>query len=180
MTPMKRPVWIVAGVVVLAALIVWLAFRGESENVVVNFVTDFEKSVERRPVSATFSTADVTLAGTTKRAIVAPGASRIAWTVTIPEQAWLLVSGGLREEAWTTKGDGVVFRISMNDDEVLNMVIDPFGDSAARRWNDFEIDLSEFAGETMTVFLKTFPSPPGSADANGDMPVWGEPRIITR
>jgi hypothetical protein len=68
----------------------------------------------------------------------------------------------------------------MNDDEVLNMPIDPFGDPGARRWNDFEIDLSEFAGETMNVFLKTFPSPPASSDTNGDMPVWGEPRIITR
>jgi len=147
---------------------------------VVSFVDDFAQAVEKRPTNATISVSDVTLAGQTKRAIVAPGSSRIAWTVTIPEHAWLLVSGGLREEAWTTKGDGVVFRISMNDDEVLNMVIDPFGDTAARRWNDFEIDLSEFAGETMNVFLKTFPSPPGSNDTNGDMPVWGEPRIITR
>jgi hypothetical protein len=180
MTPMKRPVWIVAGVVVLAGLIAWLAFRGESENVVINFVTDFDKSVERRPVSATFSTGDITLAGTTKRAIIAPSASRIVWTVTIPENAWLLVSGGLKEEAWTTKGDGVVFRVSMNDDEVFSMVIDPFGDPTARKWSDFEIDLSEFAGETVNVFLKTAPSPPGSNDPNGDMPVWGEPRIIIR
>jgi hypothetical protein len=180
MSAMKRPVWIVAGIVVLGGLIAWLAFRGESENVVVNFVDDFAQAVEKRPTNATISVSDVTLAGQTKRAIVAPGSSRIAWTVTIPEHAWLLVSGGLREEAWTTKGDGVVFRISMNDDEVLNMAIDPFGDTAARRWNDFEIDLSEFAGETMNVFLKTFPSPPGSNDTNGDMPVWGEPRIITR
>lgn len=180
MTPMKRPVWIVAGIVILGGLIAWLAFRGESENVAVNFVDNFAQAVEKRPVNATFSVADVTLAGQTKRAIVAPGASRIAWTQTIPENAWLLVSGGMREESWTTKGDGVVFRISMNDDEVLNMVIDPFGDSDARRWHDFEIDLSEFAGETMNVFLKTFPSPPGSNNTDGDMPVWGEPRIIVR
>ena len=180
MAPMKRSVWIVAGIVVLAGLVLWLAFRGESENVVVNFVDDFGQAVEKRPVDASFSVSDVTLAGQTKRAIVTPSPSRIAWTVTIPENARLLVSGGVREEAWTTKGDGVVFRISMNDDEVLNMVIDPFGDPSARKWNDFEIDLSEFAGETVNVFLKTFASPPGSSDANGDQPVWGEPRIITR
>lgn len=180
MAAMKRPVWIVAGIVILGGLVAWLAFRGESENVVVNFVDDFAQAVEKRPVDAAFTVADVTLAGDLKRAIVAPGASRIAWAVTIPENAWLLVSGGLREEAWTTKGDGVVFRISMNDDEVLNMAINPFGDSGARRWNDFEIDLSEFAGETINVFLKTFPSLPGSNDSDGDMPVWGEPRIVTR
>lgn len=180
MAAMKRSVWIVAGVVVLAALVLYLAFRGESENVVVSFVDKFAESVERRPVNAEFSVADVTLAGETKRAIAAPSASRIAWTVTIPENAHLVVSGGLREEAWTQKGDGVVFRISMNDDEVLNTVVDPFGDPSARRWHDFDIDLSEFAGETLNVFLKTFPSPPGSNDTNGDLPVWGEPRIVIR
>jgi hypothetical protein len=32
----------------------------------------------------------------------------------------------------------------------------------------------------MNVYLKTFASPPGANDTNGDMPVWGEPRIVTR
>ena len=180
MTPMKRSVWIVAGIVVLAGLVIWLAFRSESENVVVNFVDDFGQAVEKRPVDANIVVSDVTLAGQSKRSISAPSASRIAWSVTVPENARLLVSLGLREEAWTTKGDGVVFRVSMNDDEVMNMVIDPFGDPSFRKWNDFEIDLTEFAGETVNLFLKTFPSPPGANDSNGDQPVWGEPRIVTR
>jgi hypothetical protein len=177
---MKRSVWIGAGIVVLAVLVLWLLFRGGSENVVVNFVDNFDESVERRPVSATFSVENITIAGQTKRAIVAPGASRIAWTVTIPENAWLLVSGALKEEAWTTKGDGVLMHVSMNDDQVMSMVIDPFGDPAQRKWNDFEIDLTEFAGETLNVFLKTNPSSRGANNSDGDMPVWGEPRIITR
>ena len=180
MTSMKRSVWIATGVVVLAGLVLWIAFRGESENVVVSFVDDFGQAIEKRPVDANIAVSDVTLAGQSKRAISAPGSSRIAWSVTIPENARLLVSLGLREEAWTTKGDGVVFRISMNDDEVMNMVIDPFGDPSFRKWNDFEIDLSEFSGETLNVFLKTFPSPPGANDSNGDHAVWGEPRLITR
>jgi hypothetical protein len=64
----------------------------------------------------------------------------------------------------------------MNDDEVLKQVIDPYADATDRRWNDFEIDLSEFAGESMYLYLKTFTG--GNAD--GDLPVWGEPRIVTR
>ena len=177
MTPMKRPVWIVAGVVVLAGLIAWLAFRGESENVVVNFVDDFAKAVERRPPGdETFSVADVTIAGATKRAIVTKNPSRIAWSVTVPENAWLIVSAGVKEEGWKIAGDGVSFRISMNDDEVLHMVIDPYGDPGDRKWNDLEVDLSEFAGETVNLFLKTFTG--GNGD--GDLPVWGEPRVIIR
>jgi hypothetical protein len=176
MTPMKRPVWIVAGIVVLGGLIAWLAFRGESENVVVNFVDDLAQAIEKRPTDDTFSVADVTIAGTTKRSIVTKNPSRIAWSVTVPENAWLIVSAGVQEEGWKTAGDGVSFRISMNDDEVLHTVIDPYGDPSDRQWNDLEIDLSEFAGETMNVFLKTFPG----KNADGDLPAWGEPRIITR
>jgi hypothetical protein len=180
MARMKRPVWIVAGLVVLAALVAYLALRQPSENVVINFLDAFDQSVERRPNGASFDVVDVTLAGETKRAFKPPANSRIAWSVTIPENAFLVGSAALSEEAWTTKGDGVVFRASLNDDEVLNIVVDPYGDPAARRWQDFEVDLSEFAGETMNVFLKTFASPPGRNNTEGDMPVWGEPRIVTR
>jgi hypothetical protein len=177
MTAMKRSVWIVAGIIVLGGLVAWLAFRGESENVVINFVDAFGQAVEKRPPGDdTFTISDVTLAGTTRRAIVTKNPSRIAWSVTVPENAWLVVSAGVKEEGWTVAGDGVSFRISMNDDEVLNQLIDPYADTSERRWNDFEIDLSEFAGETMNLYLKTFTG--GNTD--GDLPVWGEPRIVTR
>jgi hypothetical protein len=173
---MKRPVWIVAGIVVLGGLIAWLAMRGESENVVVNFVDDLAAAVEKRPSDDAFSVAEVSLGGVAKRALVANTPSRIAWSVTVPENAWLIVSAGVKEEGWTVAGDGVSFRISMNDDEVLHTVVDPYGDPSDKRWNDLEIDLSEFAGETMNVYLKTF----NGKSKDGDLAVWGEPRIITR
>jgi hypothetical protein len=175
MAPMKRSVWIIA-VVVLVALVAWLMLRRGSEDVAVNFIDDFAEAVEKRPTDAPFTVVDATLAGQTKRAITVPSPSRIAWSVTIPDNAWLLVSAGLTEDAWTTAGDGVSFRISLNDDEVLNMLLDPYGDAAVRRWNDFEVDLSEFAGETVNLYLKTFTG----GTREGDKPVWGEPRIITR
>lgn len=177
---MKRPVWIVAGIVVLGVLVLWLALRRPSENVVINFVDEIAQTTERRPADGTFDVGEVTLDGETRRVIRAPANGRIAWSVTIPENAFLVGSAALAEEAWTTKGDGVVFRASLNDDEVLNIVVDPFGEPSARRWQDFEVDLSEFAGETMNVFLKTFASPPGRNNTDGDLPLWGEPRIITR
>jgi hypothetical protein len=177
MAAMKRPVWIVAGVVVLGALVLWLALREPSENVVVSFVDSFPEAVEKRPDAPdTFTISDVTLAGVTKRAIVAKNPSRIAWSVTIPENARLVLSAGIREEGWTVARDGVSFRASLNDDEVLNLLVDAYGDASARRWHDVEVDLSEFAGETMNVFLKTFTG----RTADGDLPVWGEPRIVTR
>jgi hypothetical protein len=181
MARMKRPVWIFAGVLVLAGLVAYLALRPVSEHVVVNFIDAFDEAVERRPVGDdTFTVGEATLAGVTKRAIRAKNPSRIAWTVTIPDNAWLVVSAGIAEEAWTVAGDGVAFRISLNDDEVLNMLVDAYSDPSVRRWNDYEVDLSEFAGETMNVFLKTFASPPGANNTDGDLPIWGEPRIVTR
>ena len=176
MTAMKRPVWIIAGIVVLGVLVAWLVLRQPSENVVVNFVDEIGAAVEKRPGDDTFRVEEVTIAGETKRAILAKNPSRIAWTQVIPENAFLLASLAIGEEGWTVAGDGVSFRVSLNDDEVLNYLVDAYGDASARRWHDVEIDLSEFAGETMNVFLKTFTG----RSAAGDFPVWGEPRIITR
>jgi hypothetical protein len=180
MARMKRWVWVLAAVVVIGGAAAYLMLRPGSENVVLDMVDSLSDAVERRPNAEAFTVGSTTLAGQTKRSIAAKNPSRVAWNVTIPEKAWLVVSAGLLEEAWTVKGDGVVFRISLNDDEILNMVVDPFGDPGARKWNDFELDLSEFAGETVNVFLKTFASTPGRNNLEGDMPVWGEPRIVIR
>jgi hypothetical protein len=179
MSRMKRSAWILISVVVLLGLVAWLVFRPASEHVATDFVADFAKASEVRPPDA-FSIVDATLAGETKRAIAVKQASRIAWNVTVPNNAWLHLSAGLTEDAWTVDGDGVLFRVSVNDDELLNVVINPFGDTSARRWQDFALDLSEFAGEDVKVFLKTNASAPGKNNTAGDSAVWGAPRIVTK
>jgi hypothetical protein len=176
MARMKRSVWILASVVVLVLVVAWLIFRQKPEHVVVDLIEQFPQAVEKRPTPEVFSIIDSTLAGESKRAILAKQPSRIAWSVTLPDHAWLRLSLGLTEEAWTVPGSGVQFRVTVFDDERLNVVIDPFKDPSARRWQDFELDLSEYAGENVRVFLKTFAAP----GINGNLAVFGAPRIITR
>lgn len=177
---MKRSIWVIGTVVVLVGLVAWLVLRPKSENVAVDLLEQFPSAVEKRPTPDVFSIIDASIAGVSKRAIYTKDTSRVAWNVTIPDNAWLLVSAGLTEQAWTVAGDGVLFRISVNDNELLNVVINPYRDASVRKWQDFQIDLSEFAGQNVNLFLKTNASPPGPTSADGDFAVWGDPRIITR
>jgi hypothetical protein len=178
MARMKRSAWILASIVALVLLVAWLVLRPRSESVVLDLVEQFPQAVEVRPTPEVFSIIDATLAGETKRAIHAKDGSRVAWDVTIPDGAWLTFSAGLIEEAWKVPGNGVQFRVSVFDDEILNVVINPYEDESARRWQDFELDLSEYAGENVKLFLKTFPGARG--DNAGDLAVWGTPRIVTK
>ena len=78
------------------------------------------------------------------------------------------MSVGLAEEAWSTEGDGVLFRVLISAPgqrdqlEVLNRVVAPFTTPADRRWHDVEVDLSVYAGQTIHLFFNTNASPPGA------------------
>jgi hypothetical protein len=176
---MKRSV-LVALAAVLVAIVAWLVLRPSDENVAMDLVAEFPNAVEKRPTPDVFKVMDATLAGVTKPAIHVEVASRVAWSVTVPDNGWLSVSAGLLEPAWTMGGDGVLFRASVNDDEILNVVINPSGNPADRHWQEFMLDLSEYSGETVRIYLKTNAGPPGTDDRTGDLAVWGEPRIIRR
>jgi hypothetical protein len=172
---MKRPVWIAILVVVVLGIAAWAIFRPRANRVAVDLIARFQNTEEKRPRPDIFSLVDATLAGETKRAIEVDEPSRIAWTVTVPDNAVLVLSAG-----WTVPGDGVVFHVAADDDALLDVVVNPYGNEKDRRWQDFTLDLSEYSGQTVNIFLKTNSSRPGHDDRNGDFAVWGSPRIVTR
>jgi hypothetical protein len=180
MSRMKRSAWILILVVLVLGIVAWVVFRSKSNNVAVDLIAQFPSAVQKRPTPDIFSIIDATLAGQTKRAIAVDQASRVAWTVTVPDNAALSVSAGIQEKGWTIPGDGVLFRVSINDDELLSVMINPYGEPKDRQWHDYTFDLSEYAGEKVDVFLKTNAGPPGHDDRNGDFAVWGNPRIIRK
>lgn len=183
---MKRPVWLVLGVV-LAVLAAWWFLRsGGRERVTVHLVDQFDSAKEKRPSPEVFSLIDATIGGVTKRAIHVKQASRIVIPVVVPENGEFKTSLGLLEPAWTIPGDGVLFRVLLRaggqPEEILNIVIDPFDNPGDRQWHDVTLDLSEYAGETVDIFLNTNNSPPAHPqrdDPSGDLAVWGDPRIVT-
>jgi hypothetical protein len=184
---MKRPAWIGIGVVA-ALLIGWLVLRPDSgETVAVDLLEEFPKVTHKRPTPESFSVVAATIGGETKQAILIKDASRIIFPVTVPENGELRVSLGLLEEGWTVEGDGVLFRVLVaaggDPEEILNLLINPYANPADRAWHDLSLDLSEFAGETINVYFNTNNSPPMRPpvdNRNGDLAVWGAPRIVSR
>jgi hypothetical protein len=184
---MKRPIWLLVGVVV-AVLIAWfLLGRGGGERVSVSLIDQFATAKDKRPAPDTFSLVDATINGDTKRAILVKQTSRIVYTVTVPENGEFKVSLGLLPEAWTIAGDGVLFRVLLGagapPEEILNIQLNPYANPGDRVWRDVSLDLAEYAGETVDLFLNTNNSPPSRPqrdDPTGDLAVWGAPRLVSR
>lgn len=185
---MTKQSWYIAGGVVVAVLLAWLALgpRGDAE-LAIDLVEQFPSATGKRPRPESFEVVEATINGKTMQAIKANESSRLVYTLALPENAELHVSPALLEEAWTVPGDGVLFRvlITANDvqDELLNLYLNPYANASERGWHDIALDLSDYAGETVELFLNTNASPPSRPqidDTNGDLPVWGAPRIVTR
>lgn len=184
---MKRPVWLLIGVV-LAVGVAWSVLRvGGGGELRIDLIEQFESATEKRPTPETFELVEATLAGDTRRAILARDSSRLVYSVQVPDDAELRVGIGLMEEGWTIPGDGVLFRILIGAggprEEVLNIVVNPFGNPNDRSWRDLSIDLSEYAGETIDLVFNTNASPPAQPpvnDTNGDLAVWGAPGVYAR
>ena len=179
--------WLLIGVAV-AVVVAWFALRpGGGEEIAVDLIEQFATAKDKRPNAETFSVVDATLGGETKRAILVKDPSRLVYSVTVPDNGELRLSIGLLEEAWTVNGDGVLFRVLVGaggpPEEVLNLVVNPFSNPTDRGWQPLSIDLSEYTGETVDLFFNTnasAPSRPPQDNRNGDLAVWGDPRVITR
>jgi hypothetical protein len=186
---MKRTGWLlVVAVVVVVGLAYWY-MRGSSETTAVNFIQQLS-SAKQQPRPEAFSVKDSEIAGVRKPSIVVSEPGRITYHLTVPQNGWLKASVGLLEPSWTMKGDGVLFYIGVSEganyEDLFRMVINPYGDPGQRRWFDVSSDLSVYAGKTVDIIFNTRPSPPPEPgqpqldDRNGDMPVWGDPRIVIR
>ena len=179
---MKKPVLLVAVGVVLAAGLAWY-LANPGSGAAVDLLDEFPRALEKRPTPETFSIGDVTIAGVTKRALKPNAPSRAAWTVTVPDRAELQFSLGMMEQSWTVPGDGVLFRVTVNSDELLTLAVNPSGNPSDKAWRDMSLDLSEYAGQQVTIYFATnssLPQTPRVDNQDGDFPAWGAPRIVVR
>lgn len=150
-----------------------------------DLVKEFDQAKDKRPSAASFSLVDVTINGETKRAIFTQPApqTRIIWHFTVPDDAWFTASLGLKPEAWTMGGDGVLFLVGVSDnnghfEQLLNVPINPAGNPSDRIWHNVTVDLSPYAGQTVDLICNTYSGTPGHDDRTGDLAVWGSPRIV--
>src|SRR6185436_15100760 len=128
---MKRSTLVLLALVVVAGLAGWFYFRPGEDRLAIDLIKEFPTAMERRPNPESFEVIDATINGESKRAIFTKETTRIKWKITVPENAWLRVSLGIKEEAWTAQGtDGVHFTMFMSDgagalDELQNITLNP-------------------------------------------------------
>lgn len=180
---MARYRWLILGALTgVIALGVWWYVSAGGGTLAIDLVARFDSAV-RRPSPDVFVVQDITIGGTTKRAIAVNQASRITWTEEVPSSGWLDVSLGLREESWVRPGDGVLFRVGISRagvyEELVSLVVNPFANPADRQWYPVLLDLSPYAGDTVEIIFNTNAGV-NSENAANDLAVWGEPRLVVR
>jgi hypothetical protein len=176
----------------IAAAVAWIVASQTGPASAVDLLDGLGQA-ERRPFGGSFDVGPVTINGESIRAVAPPGASRITWEARLPDRAVLDVAIALKPEAWSVEGDGVLFRVGIADErnyeEHVNRVVNPFGRPDDRRWIHLVVDLAQYSGFRWSLFfhprrmlwriiLNTNAGIPGSTDQRGDMPLWGEPRLL--
>jgi hypothetical protein len=183
---MNRAVLTAVVILVLAGAGWWMFRRGSAERI--DLLSRWETAQKD---GAPYSLVDATLAGETKKAILAPPNGRIHFKVKVPEDGWLKVSLGMQPESWDKEGDGVYFFAGVSDgrsfEQLFTQTVNPFKNPSERRWIPVTVDLSAYAGEEMEIILNTRatgpnppPGTPPGGDSRNDLPLWGAPEIVRR
>ena len=177
----------IAAVVAVVLLVAgWWLFRRGDSAARIDLIEQLP-TAEKRPADRTFQVSDVTINGETHKAIDVTPPTRLTWKQRIPQDAWLRVYVGLKPEAFTAEGDGVFFFVVVSDgradDKLFEQYVNPFANTGERKWIPVMVDLSQYAGEEMSIIFNTRTSPPVNPprdDNRNDFAVWGAPEIITR
>lgn len=170
-----------------AAIVIAAAYAGLSrwsgETIVVAFADDLTRATEIRPSADVFRVVDVSLNGVSRRAVYVSTQSRLIFTETIPDHGWLDVALGVREEAWARENSGVLFMVGVSADgkyeELVSVIVNPFGNPADRQWLPIKLDLSPWVGQSVQLIFNTRISHPGGTETP-HLALWGDPAIVTR
>lgn len=173
----------VSGVVIAVVVLVGLWWSRAEPAVAIDLVAELHSATQRRPSPEAFTVQEVTIAGTSTRAIAVAEPSRLAWEQTVPSGGWLRVSLGVREQAWQRAGSGVLFMVGVSHggryEELVNIVIDPFAHATDRQWLPVLLDLAPWAGQRVELVFNTRIAETG-ATGGVHLPVWGAPAMVTR
>jgi hypothetical protein len=120
--------------------------------------------------------------GVLSKAIFAHPPIRLTWRVAVPTgRSVLRTAVALRPYVWEGRSDGVIFNIAIEDGTstvaAYSKLVDPAHRFEDRAWITVEVDLSSYAGRSVSVTLETTPGPSG--DSSFDWAMWAHPRIIS-
>lgn len=177
---------LIAVVIVVVLVAGWLMFRRGTPASAVQLVDRFTEAKKQPDDAKLYTVAEATLAGETKRAVaITPAAgSRLTWRVHVPDDGWLSVYVGLKPDAWTQEGDGVLFYVGVSDgrayEQLFTQHVNPFANPGDRKWIQSMVDLSAYAGEDVDLIFNTRSGQPEKGDIRGDYALWGQPEIVQR
>jgi hypothetical protein len=100
---------------------------------------------------------------------------RATFNVTLPQGIVCFRSDlALDPQSWGWGGDGASFALLVNGETVFEQTV---GNTEADRfWQPVIVNLSAWAGQSVTLTLATGPGP--NSDFTGDLAGWGMPRIV--
>ena len=108
------------------------------------------------------------------------GSSWLEYTVDVGKGSVLSFDVATAPESWDQPGDGVTFAVYVESDQGMEQIfstyIDPKQDEADRRWHPHAIDLSEYAGQTVSIIFETGAGP--ARDYRYDWAGWGTLRLL--
>jgi hypothetical protein len=105
--------------------------------------------------------------------------SAVYYNVEVSPGMHLHASAALNPEVWQSgRGDGVLLVVRTivdgTEETVYYNEIDPKNRPEDRRWHDFDVDLSPYAGQTITLVFITYPLDTNEWDWAG----WGMPLLL--
>lgn len=170
--------------------IAWLAIRPSDRSARVA-LSDIELAREYTRIAdgdmPSDDAAPVAIGEGTRPAAVAPAPSRLRLRLQVPVgRSRLSVGYGVVPEAWDTCPNGVGFVASLEDGtqrRLFEAFLDPVRRAGDRRWFDHEIDLTAFAGGSVTLVFDTLGSDPAVPAAPADnrraWAAWSAPLLIS-
>lgn len=177
---------ITAALVVALLLVGWWLYRRSAPVATVQLIDQFAEATKQPNDASLYSVVDASLNGETRRAIaIAPTlGSRLTFRVTIPNDGWLTVWLGMKPEAWTQEGDGVLFYVGISDgrafEQLFSQHVHPFANDGDRKWIQAMVDVSAYSGEEVDLIFNTRSGKPEKGDVRADYALWGEPTVIQR
>lgn len=178
---------VITAVVIVVILIAgWWLFRRGHPTVTIPLIDRLADAKKQPNDPALYSVIDATLNGEAKKAIaIAPTiGTRLTFRVSVPDDGWLSVHVGLKPEAWTQEGDGVLFHVGVSDgrayEQLFTQHVHPFAIAGDRKWIHVMVDMSAYAGEEVDLIFNTRSGQPEKADVRADLALWGQPEIVQR
>ena len=108
------------------------------------------------------------------------GSSWLAYIIEVGKGSVLSFDMATDPASWEQPGDGVTFAVYLVSDhgteQIFSTYIDPKGDPESRRWHPYALELSEYAGQTVSIIFETGAGP--TRDHRYDWAGWGAPRLL--